>query len=200
MPVLLQYSFTGNNLTPTTVAPGVFGDASTNSVLTGVTGSPGYTSDPVRQAVPPAGTTTAALAIANDCYQTYTITPDPGTALFLTSITWNGARGGASTPRGYDLRSSVDGYAATLGTANYATVRPTFAAVSIDLSGPAFQNVGTAITFRLYMFCPTAVSLDYDDLTINGDTAVNAQPDQAAVVVAGKPLTLGLGILLPGEA
>ena len=58
-------------------------------------------------------------------------------------------RGGGSTPRGYDVRSSVDNFAATLGTADVPTARPAFTAVSIDLSGSAFQNLA-AITFKIF--------------------------------------------------
>lgn len=172
MTVLLQYNIT-TDLAPSTTATGITGATLTNASLTTFArDTPGYATDGVVLAIPPTGATSAALAITNNSYFFFSITPTAGKVMSLTSMTFNIARGGASTPRGYDVRSNADSYAASLGTADVNTQRVTFTGVTIDLSGASFQSQTGAISFRVYIYCPTnANSLDLDDLIINGTVA-----------------------------
>jgi hypothetical protein len=96
---------------------------------------------------------TPAAALTNNADFKFTLTANAGFLLDLTSLTFDTMRGGGSIPRGYDVRSSVDNYAATLGTADVQTARPTFTPVTIDLSGSAFQNLST-ITFKIFCYTP----------------------------------------------
>jgi hypothetical protein len=180
MAILLQYNFT-TDLGANTTATGVTGSVVTNNLLTSLTTSSGlgYTNEPVALGIPATGATSAGTAITTDSFFYFTITPASGKKISLTTLTFNMARGGAATPRGYDVRSSVDSYAATLGTANIATQRPTYTAVSIDLSGASFQNVQSSITFRVYLFAPSNVnSLDFDTMVLNGTVADGATLEQ----------------------
>ena len=167
--LLLQYNFT-TTAAPTTTTSGVIGGSVTNQSLTSLgIESLGYAADPILVAAPTSGATSAAAAITNDSYLYFTITPITGKSLSLSTLTFNIARGGAATPRGYDVRSSADSYAATLGTAAVSSQRTTFTPVSIDLSGAAFQNLTTATTFRIYLYSPaTTNTLDLDAITVNG--------------------------------
>lgn len=172
MSILIQYAFT-TNLTPTTTASGVSGGTITNASLSNcVRASNGYSSDPELQLNPSSGATSMALAVTNSSYCSFNITPDVGKKISLTTLTFNGARGGSGTPRGYGVRSSIDGFASNLSTGDFSTVRPNWSAVSVDLSGAGFQNVTSAITFRLYDYAPNSGnSCEYDDITINGTVA-----------------------------
>ena len=167
--LLLQYNFT-SSLSPSTTTSGVVGGAVTNESLTSLaTESLGYATAPHIVCGPATGATDVATAISTNSYFYFTVNPIVGKSLSLATMTFNIARGGAATPRGYDVRSSADGYAATLGAAAVATVRTTFTAVSIDLSGAAFQNYTSPITFRIYLYSPaTTNTLDIDDIIING--------------------------------
>ncbi len=118
--------------------------------------------------------TTAAAAVTNNAGYSFTITANAGYVLNLTSLNFDAMRGGAATPRGYVVRSSADGFAANLATADLLTARPTFTNVNVSLTGSAFQNLG-AITFRIYGYSPaTGSSVDFDNLTVNGAAAAIA--------------------------
>lgn len=114
--------------------------------------------------------------IPENVYFSFTVTPDSGYELNLDELAFNVARGGASTPRTYDIRTSVDGFAASLtGSIEITTERPTFTPVSVNLSGPEFQNLTSPLTFRIHFFTPTFnQNLDFDDITINGTVAIAA--------------------------
>ena len=112
--------------------------------------------------------------IPENVYFSFTVAPDSGHELDLDELAFNVARGGASTPRTLDIRSSVDEFVTSLtGLVEVTTERPTFASVPIDLSGVEFQNLISPITFRVHFFTPTFnQNLDFDDITINGTVAI----------------------------
>ncbi len=134
--------------------------------------------------VPNSSTLTAtdgASSVSADSYISFTVSPsDEADALYLTSLTLKAERGGASTPRGFSVRCSVDGFATDLvgsGDAGLASQRPAFTPFTADLSGPQFQGLGS-ITFRIYGFGPVVGnSIDFDDITLNGVVALG--PGQA---------------------
>jgi hypothetical protein len=171
---LLIYTFDGNTPEPTTVASGIWGSRiSTTSLyfLSFSTGD-GWASEPTAIALPPNGTTTAALSLTNDSFFWLIAAPVSGKKLNLATLTFNAGRGGASTPRGIKVRSSIDAYASDLYSADLTNVAPTWANISIDLSGAGFQGLISPITFRFYVWCPTnANSVDADDITLTGTVA-----------------------------
>jgi len=179
MAVLLAYNL-ASDFAASTVASNITGSIMTNASLSYFARDTlAYASDPILVANPPASTTSAALAITNGSYFFITITPTSGNSISLTTLTFNIARGGASTPRGYDVRSSVDSFAASLGTADVATARTTWTNVSIDLSAAGFQNVTGSITFNIYLYAPSeGNSLDIDDVVINGTDASSGTVQQ----------------------
>lgn len=180
MAVLLAYNVT-SDFAPSTTASNIVGGTLTNNLLTSFSTDVGlgYATEPVMVPIPTSGATNASTAISNDSYFYFSISPTSGNSLSLTTLTFNIARGGATTPRGYDIRSSVDNYATTLGTADVATQRPTWTSVSIDLSGASFQGVTSSITFRIYLYAPTTTNtLDIDDITINGTTTSSGTIEQ----------------------
>src|SRR5215207_5671587 len=159
-------------LTPTTVFP--------NVTATPITAGSGVTlylasdqatipaSSPWLRILFTQNTTTAPAAISNNAYFEFSLIANGGFLLDLASIAFDGMRGGAGTPRGYDVRASVDNFATTLGTADFNTVRPTFTDVSINLAAPAYQDL-TNITFRIYSYSPgTGSSVEYDNIIVNG--------------------------------
>ena len=179
MAVLLSYSLE-DNFDPTTVDASIVGAIVTNNLLTSLTRGPvsGYPTD-VASAGPTSGATSAALAVTTGSYFYISLTPITGKKMSLVDLTFNAARGGAATPRGYQVRSSADDFATSLGGADLSTQRPDFTAVTIDLSGAAFQNVTGTITFNIYIYGPsTTTVVDWDALTINGTVADAGTVDQ----------------------
>jgi hypothetical protein len=115
--------------------------------------------------------------LIENVYFSFVVSPDSGYELNLDELTFNVARGGAATPRVYDVRSSVDGFAASLvaGPVEILTQRTTWTPVSIDLSGAAFQNLTSPLAFRLHYMGQVGQfgqNIDFDEITVNGTVAV----------------------------
>jgi hypothetical protein len=112
----------------------------------------------------------AATAVEQQVYFEFNIPVVPNGALTLTNLSFNIARSGANTPAGYVVRSSVDGFTTDLATADVATQRTTYTAVSIDL-GSDFIAVTDSVLFRVYIYTPnTGESMDLDDIIVTGDS------------------------------
>jgi hypothetical protein len=108
----------------------------------------------------------AATAVANNKYYEFSLTGDAGNTLNLTNLEFDVMRGGAGTPRGYVVRSSLDSFASNLSQADVETVRPNYTHIIVPLSA---LNV-PGVTFRIYSYSPAGgSSLDYDNITVNGD-------------------------------
>ncbi|HEX2748779.1 MAG TPA: autotransporter-associated beta strand repeat-containing protein [Verrucomicrobiales bacterium] len=176
--VLSQYTFGVNGstpsiYTPTTVASNVSATpiaAHAGAVLDGTNPVTQPASSPYLRTTFTSVVATPAASVAANADVYFTVTASAGFALNLTSLTFDAMRGGAGTPRGYEVRSSADNYAASLGTADLLTARPTFTSISIDLSGAAYQGL-SAITFKIFGYSPaTGSSVDYDNFTVNGAT------------------------------
>ena len=103
-------------------------------------------------------------------YFSFSVAANAGNELDLSSLTFNVARGGAATPRIYDVRTSLDGVDTSLtGVVEINTQRPTFTPVSVDLSAAQFQDLSSPLTFRIHFFSPDFnQNVDFDDITING--------------------------------
>ena len=177
--VLDQYNFGPNGTTPGVLTPTTVG---LHLTATNITADAGLVLDLTSPATQPTTTpylrttfvtlsTTQAAAFTNNADFKFTLTADTGFLLNLTALDFDAMRGGAGTPRGYAVRSSVDGFASVFGTADLPTVRPTFTHVTLSLAGAAFQNLST-ITFKIYSYSPaTGSSVDYDSFVVSGTAA-----------------------------
>jgi hypothetical protein len=167
---LIQYDMAA--AAPSTEAAGVESNDSANgqSLPTWeVPSNQSYASDPVLYLAPLNGATDAASAVSGGSYFEITITPAEGKKFTLTDLDFNAARGGAATPRGWVLRSSIDSYAGNIDTSDIATQRTTWTAFNVDLTGGSFDNLEAAVTFRIYVYAPTtASSIEFDDITFSG--------------------------------
>jgi hypothetical protein len=126
----------------------------------------------------------AAAVTAND-YWSFTVTPDPGLGLNLSTLTFdtqhNATAGNGdqdtNATMGFFVRSSIDGYAGNIGS-TFTQAWNTTSSRSIDLSAPAFQGLQTATTFRIYMFdsgINTASNgARLDNVVLNGNAVADA--------------------------
>lgn len=122
--------------------------------------------------------TNGTMAVASNSFFTFTLSANAGNVLNLATLEFDVAKGGTTTPRGFVIQSSVDGFAANLaGPTDIPTTRPTFTHYTIDLSGASFQGL-FSITFRLFTYSPSVGStVEYDNLTVNGSLgAVSLTP------------------------
>jgi len=195
--VLARYEFTGNsdastdddvvNATSTatnfSVGPGIPGASFTAS------GNPG----PARtMAVADTALNEGASVTANDYFE-FTVTPEPGYELDLTSMSLEFDASFNTQPRGYSIRSSLNNYADTIFDYNEpigGTVG-SFEFRSYDLSDPLYQNITTSVTFRIYGFDNASASgnnLRFDNVTLNG---VVPEPSRSLLLFAGLGLLVG---------
>jgi hypothetical protein len=193
--VIAQYAFTGATLNrnATTVDPNATAGSITDSptvngnptsVLIRTTGV-GYTGEPNLSA---ARANFAESSDRANVYFTFTVDANAGYELDLSSLTFNVAQGGGTAlTRDYDVRSSADGFATSLtGVVPIPTVRPTWTAVTVPLSGGAFQDLTSPITFQVRIFTPTvSQNVDFDDITVNGTVAAVPEPNSLAVLAIG---------------
>ena len=174
---LVLYSFPGGAFTPTTTDPNVTSGAinATGSIGSVEPGSALANTVFYRYG---ALSTTPAAAVANNEFFQFTLTPNAGYELDFTSVTFDATRGGASTPRGFLLRTSLDGFTANVATADIPTANPTLTPFNISLSAPAFQNISSSTTFRLYQYAPSVggVGTFYDNISVNGSANVIPEP------------------------
>jgi len=204
--IILQFTFptadgvgveTGPGLNPTTVHPNLnasvlmaIRDTSNKVTLGTENPTPNYATQPVLRVNPDGNANSAAAAVTNGVFFSFSLEPEAGYVLNLTSLEFKAARGGASVPRGWVVRSSLDAYAADIGTADIPSQRPNWTNYSLDLSGALYQNISGPVTFRFYVYSPAAGStIEFDDITLNG-TAV---PEPAAwTLLATGLLVVGL--------
>lgn len=194
---LAYYNFGPDNGTattnPATVAPNLTASAISNNPVSPLSpwelgNAYAYPTKPVLRVGDAVASTTAAAAVANNQYFTFSVTANPGYLLTGTNLTFNASRGGTSTPRGYVVRTSVNNFASDLAADAVATNRPVWTNINIPL-GATFVNQ-TAVTFRIYVYAPgTGSSLEFDDITVNGLVVPSAAPP----VITRQPLSQTVG-------
>lgn len=156
----------------------------------------GYASDPVIKAAPNEHVDLAA-AVANDAYIEF---PLQGGSLDPAELRFDIARGGSSGPRGWELRSSADGYASTIDSGVIGTVRPNLDRLMVDLSTvPATTN----LALRLYLATPSSAhTVEVDSVRVASNISapvITTQPASGTVAAgsSGQPsvAALGLGVV-----
>jgi Family of unknown function (DUF5689)/Secretion system C-terminal sorting domain len=163
---LTQWRFDGQ-ITPSVVPTN--GTASSAVWSTGTTTFPaGKTGNSGDNALSTTGFNTTALNPAK--YLEFTITPNANYAMVLNSVSFYDQKSGTG-PTNWVLRSSLDGYVADLNSPSPSVTNTLFNATPnlVEL-GINFQNINTAVTFRLYAYGGTSAAGTWrlDDLTIEG--------------------------------
>jgi hypothetical protein len=144
------------------------------------------------------GSTTFALAVANQSWFTFNLTVGSGVAdLDLTSLTFNSGRGGAGTPRGFGVfvTTPTTTDEAVQGATDLTTARPANIVQNIDLSlFTSLQNLtaGQVVSFKIPVYSLTSTStLIFDDITVNGNLTLVPEPAAAGLIGLGAVVLLG---------
>jgi hypothetical protein len=150
---------------PNNFNPYILGQTvNTNITVSGIGRGTGITGTNANNRYNATAWNTAALD-ATDYFE-FTLTPNASFKINFISFVYTGQASAAAGPTNFAFRSSVDGYAGDIGT-------PTATGATIDLSGPAYQNIATAITFRYYAWGGGAGgTYSINDFTFNGVTGV----------------------------
>jgi hypothetical protein len=169
-------------------APGLGSTGNWNSTSNGIntaTGDPA----PEWSQKPNATASTQILSYTNGDYWTFTVTPNPGQELNLTSLTFQITVANSGIPISYYLSTNVSGFDAPVGTpvnnatGGFGTVRD-----PIDLSGVEFQGVTTPIEIRMYLWNTAGGGTSgsrwgFDNITLNGTVA--PEPTTLALLTLG---------------
>jgi hypothetical protein len=188
-----QWNFNVNTNATTTPANGT---ASAANWSTGATTFPaGRTTVTTDKSYSTSGFNTPALSAAK--YVEFTIAPNTGFAMNLNNVSFYDQKSGTG-PSNWVLRSSSDGFVADLNAAATSVPNTVFSTTpSLVVLGTRFQNLDSAITFRLYAYGASSAAGTWrlDDLTIDGSFAaassaiINASKTAIsfATIVAGTP-------------
>lgn len=193
-PILAQYTFTDNLLTPSTRDAAVTATPVTaapkvnnNTVVNVATSNGFYTSAPFlavnRNSVNESNT-------RSNVYFYITLSATGADRLNFEKLSFKVAQGGGSIgDRNYDVRYML-GNNTTLSEAtlvpitNIPSVRPTFTTIPVDLSGTQFDAV-SMITFRFgFNTLGFAQNVDYDDITFEGTVVPEPAAASALIGVA----------------
>jgi hypothetical protein len=155
----VTWSFTGNTADPT-IELGCNATPFTGVGLTQVIGSSGYPTDPYTHS-PGIGNT----SLDPNIYYTGTVDAGAGPPLgTLLRVALLAARGGSSTPRGFHMRTSVDGFTTDVYASALPTQRPMWTSYDFALNVPV---TGTGVEVRVYPYVAGAEQdVDFDEITL----------------------------------
>lgn len=112
---------------------------------------------------------TATQAVANAQFMQFTITANAGASFTPGTLSFDVARGSASSTRGWALTSSLNNFATIIASSNVSSVQPAFQNFSVNLDNSSSR---TSAVFRLYLYTPEVdTGLFFDNITFSG-TAV----------------------------
>ncbi|CAN5544079.1 hypothetical protein BH09VER1_BH09VER1_24450 [soil metagenome] len=115
-------------------------------------------------------------ALDSNDYFSFTLDANTGFEIDFVSFVYTGQASGTG-PTQFSLRSSLDNYAAAIGSASKA-------GTTISLSDAAYQNLTSPITFRLYAWGASSSAGTYsiNDFTFNGVVSAAAPTNNDSVI------------------
>jgi len=132
-------------------------------------------------------------SFTDGAYFEFTVTPQSGYALDLSSLTFdtifNGSDTWAAVQGSFVVRSSIDGFSTNISSTfveNYQT-GASFTSRSVDLTGFEFQNITGSVDFRIYLYdnsTATGRYLRVGNVELNGTVNAIPEPSHAAFVLA----------------
>ncbi|WP_372798265.1 glycosyl hydrolase, partial [Pontiella sp.] len=133
-----------------------------------------------------APTASFAAAVAGDDYMSFTVTPENGQTLSLSSISFKAIKRNSGSVDEYAV---TDGSGTMIGSAVMATTVGDAASIYdsfvIDLAGTAVETISAATEFRIYAWGPSTTSpwgtaAAIDKVVLRGGTSVSTIPTAIA--------------------
>jgi hypothetical protein len=196
--IVAGYNFTGSSSAASTEAANVTADdfiigSGISSTESGFYGSVG---NPAAAVFVRADQTTEPVSPTSNDYIGFTVTPDSGYELDLTSLSFDYAftdsAGDSGLNATFTLRSSIDGFAGNIASFNRVltpqTGTPFLNTGAIDLSGASYQGLTDSITFRIYLTdnsSGNSRTLRVDNVVLSGDVSVIPEPAMFALLGLG---------------
>jgi hypothetical protein len=113
--------------------------------------------------------TNVAQAVSNNSYFTFAVSPNSGNSLSLNFLSLSARDSSTPSTVSIFLRSSLDGFTNNIGTVQAVTTGfPTFSTYNFNLTAPAYQNITSNVTFRVYGYDANGVAFDVDNVTLDG--------------------------------
>ncbi|MDY0170996.1 MAG: autotransporter-associated beta strand repeat-containing protein [Thermoguttaceae bacterium] len=209
---VIEYTFDAPTpLYPTFESDGITGFGLTKGVDTLTLQAPvnyGYPTDPGLRVLDITASGTVQDAIDKNMYFEFGFHIDDSAysdILHGAIVSFDVGRGGSGT-RGVGLASSVDNFSTLLLSDDVPTTRPIFTHYSTALTGSMFQGLSGDVTFRMYVYSPSAgSSLEFDNILIaspgegmwfgdvdnNWSTAANWATGNVPVSGSATTITLG---------
>ncbi|WP_372798499.1 glycosyl hydrolase, partial [Pontiella sp.] len=137
-------------------------------------------------AVDDAPTASFAAAVAGDDYMSFTVTPENGQTLILSSISFKAIKRNSGSVDEYAV---TDGSGTMIGSAVMATTvggaADIYDSFVIDLAGTAYETISAATEFRIYAWGPSTTSpwgtaAAIDKVVLRGGTSVSTIPTAIA--------------------
>jgi len=201
-----------NGINPSSSNPFTSSDQIQNANITvsGIGFGSGVTSNPANDRYNAKGWDSPSLDGVD--YFIFTLTPNSGYKIGFSSFVYNSQRSDTG-PLTFALRSSVDGFTSDIGMLSET-------GATIDLSVSAFQNITSAIEFRLYAWGASSAggTFSINDFTFNGSVVstgcyvpdaagaisgpTSVLPNQSGVVYSVNPINNATGYVwnLPPDA
>ena len=203
-------AITGNN--PNNSNPYTSGEGSDDNItVSGIGRSSGISGSNANNRYNSTGWNTAQLDAQK--YFTLKLTPNTGYMINLASFVYNSQTSG-SGPAMVAVRSSLDGFVANIGSPT--STQDSQDANTITLSASVYQNVTTAIEFRIYAWGTGTGTYSVNDFTFNGtvvpapiapvvnstltDTSVINTTDTYQITATGTPVITYTAANLPQGA
>ncbi len=182
--VIVDYQFAGQSLAPTGSDPNV----TPTSIGLGAGLTQGNVSNSFAINTP---STSSALAISNNSYFDFTISPSAGYQIDYATLDLTAGKITGFTAN-YVIRSSIDAYASNIGAGAITANWPTTSLYQTDLS-PLFA-VTVPTTFRVYVYGNNpALNPIFSQVTVNGTVRL-VTPEPATISMLG--ITAGIGTCL----
>lgn len=131
---------------------------------------------------------TDATSFSGQDYFTFTIGPASGYVLNLEKINFDTSyyAVSATTDASYFLRSSIDGFAANIGSIMTQAMQTSavFSAQEVNLIDSAFQGISGSVEFRIYLYDTNSATTRWvaiDNVVLSG--AVVAIPEPGGVMM-----------------
>ncbi|HTN46679.1 MAG TPA: T9SS type A sorting domain-containing protein [Flavipsychrobacter sp.] len=103
-------------------------------------------------------------------YFYFTLTPIPGYMLNFTDFSFTYQSSSAASADSFAVRSSIDGFTTDITGPSGITTFGNGVAVMVPLSGASFQNISTAVTFKVFAWNATSAAgtFSINDFSFSG--------------------------------